>query len=187
MLNRILKNYNVLTQSTISCLLMWFNTFPSTICAFGADGCSSLTVLPNPLPPDVANRMIFLPEKSYFSKNVLIIVGATYHQTGKPASVKSRTKKILNFFCTYSIKPLLIFKVQNSLLLLIFSLLPIEEASSFFTTGFLYYSFCLLHCISDKVLTLKHNLYIFVVVNEHLINYVGKYISVILLQHTILG
>lgn len=81
-------------------------------------------------------------------------------------------KKNFIFFCTYSIKPLLIFKVQNSLLLLTFSLLPIEEASSFFTTGFLYYSFCLLHCISDKVLTLKHNLYIFIVVNEHLINYV---------------
>lgn len=81
-------------------------------------------------------------------------------------------KKNFIFFCTYSIKPLLIFKVQNSLLLLTFSLLPIEEASSFFTTGFLYYSFCLLHCISDKVLTLKHNLYVFVVVNEHLINYV---------------
>lgn len=81
-------------------------------------------------------------------------------------------KKNFIFFCTYSIKPLLIFKVQNSLLLLTFSLLPIEEASSFFTTGFLYYSFCLLHCISDKVLTLKHNFYIFVVVNEHLINYV---------------
>ena len=96
-------------------------------------------------------------------------------------------KKNFIFFCTYSIKPLLIFKVQNSLLLLTFSLLPIEEASSFFTTGFLYYSFCLLHCISDKVLTLKHNLYVFVVVNEHLINYVRKYISVILLQHTILG
>ena len=96
-------------------------------------------------------------------------------------------KKNFIFFCTYSIKSLLIFKVQNSLLLLTFSLLPIEEASSFFTTGFLYYSFCLLHCISDKVLTLKHNLYVFVVVNEHLINYVGKYISVILFQHTILG
>ena len=79
------------------------------------------------------------------------------------------------------------FKISSQLLLLTFSLLPIEEASSFFTTGFLYYSFCLLHCISDKVLTLKHNLYVFVVVNEHLINYVRKYISVILLQHTILG
>lgn len=56
------------------------------------------------------------------------------------------------FFCTYSIKPLLIFKVQNSLLLLTFSLLPIEEASSFFTTGFLYYLFCLLHCFGDKTL-----------------------------------
>ena len=106
---------------------------------------------------------------------------------GSPCICQDWDKKNFIFFCTYSIKPLLIFKVQNSLLLLTFSLLPIEEASSFFTTGFLYYSFCLLHCISDKVLTLKHNLYIFVVVNEHLINYVGKYISVILFQHTILG
>ena len=104
-----------------------------------------------------------------------------------PCICQDWDKKNFIFFCTYSIKSLLIFKVQNSLLLLTFSLLPIEEASSFFTTGFLYYSFCLLHCISDKVLTLKHNLYIFVVVNEHLINYVGKYISVILFQHTILG
>ena len=106
---------------------------------------------------------------------------------GKACICQDWDKKNFIFFCTYSIKPLLIFKVQNSLLLLTFSLLPIEEASSFFTTGFLYYSFCLLHCISDKVLTLKHNLYVFVVVNEHLINYVRKYISVILLQHTILG
>ena len=106
---------------------------------------------------------------------------------GTPCICQDWDKKNFIFFCTYSIKSLLIFKVQNSLLLLTFSLLPIEEASSFFTTGFLYYSFCLLHCISDKVLTLKHNLYVFVVVNEHLINYVGKYISVILFQHTILG
>ena len=106
---------------------------------------------------------------------------------GIPCICQDWDKKNFIFFCTYSIKSLLIFKVQNSLLLLTFSLLPIEEASSFFTTGFLYYSFCLLHCISDKVLTLKHNLYVFVVVNEHLINYVGKYISVILFQHTILG
>lgn len=89
-----------------------------------------------------------------------------------PCICQDWDKKNFIFFCTYSIKSLLIFKVQNSLLLLTFSLLPIEEASSFFTTGFLYYSFCLLHCISDKVLTLKHNLYIFIVVNEHLINYV---------------
>ena len=39
---------------------------------------SSSTVLPNLLPPEVANRMIFLPEKSYFSRKVLMIVGATY-------------------------------------------------------------------------------------------------------------
>ena len=61
---------------------MPFKTLPSVIIASGADGCNSFTVFPNPLPPDVANKIIFLPEKSYFSKNVLIIVGATYHQTG---------------------------------------------------------------------------------------------------------
>lgn len=117
----------------------------------------------------------------------LYIQAILLHQFRESCICQDWDKKNFIFFCTYSIKPLLIFKVQNSLLLLTFSLLPIEEASSFFTTGFLYYSFCLLHCISDKVLTLKHNLYVFVVVNEHLINYVRKYISVILLQHTILG
>lgn len=124
-------------------------------------------------------------------KSLLIILlnnyCSTHDKCRTPCICQDWDKKNFIFFCTYSIKPLLIFKVQNSLLLLTFSLLPIEEASSFFTTGFLYYSFCLLHCISDKVLTLKHNLYVFVVVNEHLINYVRKYISVILLQHTILG
>ncbi len=163
-----------------------FTMPPAFHVASGQTFFSTSTVFPIPLPPEVANGITVLPEKSYCSRNVSIMVGATYHQIGKPASVKTGTKKFY-FFCTYSIKSLLIFKVQNSLLLLTFSLLPIEEASSFFTTGFLYYSFCLLHCISDKVLTLKHNLYVFVVVNEHLINYVRKYISVILLQHTILG
>ena len=42
------------------------------------------TALPNLLPPEVANSIIFLFEKSCFSKNVLIIVGAIYHQIGNP-------------------------------------------------------------------------------------------------------
>ena len=50
--------------------------------AFGADTFNSCTVFPKPLLPDVANSVIILLEKSYASRNVLIIVGATYHQIG---------------------------------------------------------------------------------------------------------
>lgn len=57
---------------------------PSLMSAFGADTFNSFTVFPKPLLPEVANRVIVLLEKSYASKNVLIIVGATYHQIGKP-------------------------------------------------------------------------------------------------------
>lgn len=49
---------------------------------FGADTFNSCTVFPKPLLPDVANSVIILLEKSYASRNVLIIVGATYHQIG---------------------------------------------------------------------------------------------------------
>ena len=52
--------------------------------ALGADTFNSFTVFPKPLLPDVANSVIVLLEKSYASRNVLIIVGATYHQIGKP-------------------------------------------------------------------------------------------------------
>ena len=57
-------NYKDFTQSAISCLEALFKSFPSTISAPGADGFNSFTVLPNPLPPDVAKRTIFLPVKS---------------------------------------------------------------------------------------------------------------------------
>ena len=57
---------------------------PSLMSAFGAETSNFLTVFPKPLLPDVAIRVIVLLEKSYASKNVLIIVGATYHQIGKP-------------------------------------------------------------------------------------------------------
>ena len=62
-----------------------------------------------------------------------------------------------------------------------------QKSQRLIPTGSLYYSFCLLHCILDKVPALKHNLYISVIVYEHLINYIGKHIPVVLLQHTILG
>lgn len=55
---------------------------PSLMSAFGADTFNSFTVFPKPLLPEVANRVIVLLEKSYVSRNVLIIVGATYHQIG---------------------------------------------------------------------------------------------------------
>lgn len=50
--------------------------------ALGADTFNSFTVFPKPLLSDVANSVIVLLEKSYASRNVLIIVGATYHQIG---------------------------------------------------------------------------------------------------------
>lgn len=63
-------DYKVATQLSICCLLALLRSLPSTIVAPGADGSSSFTVLPNPLPPDVAKSTIFLPVKSYFSRNV---------------------------------------------------------------------------------------------------------------------
>ena len=81
--------YKDFTQSLISCFVPRFNNLPSVITASGADGCNSFTVLPNPLPPDVAKSTIFLPLKSWASKNVLIIVGATYHHIGNPRKISS--------------------------------------------------------------------------------------------------
>lgn len=56
-------------QTSISALIFVsvmipLSTFASMIFAPGAEGCSSATVLPNPLLPEVANRTIFLPVKS---------------------------------------------------------------------------------------------------------------------------
>lgn len=53
------------------------------------EGCKYLSVSPTPLPPLVANGITVLPEKSSLSKKVLIIVGATYHQIGKPTKTVS--------------------------------------------------------------------------------------------------
>ena len=57
--------------------------------ALGALGCNPATALPKPEPPEVANSTIFLPLKSYASKKLLMIVGATYHQIGKPTKIVS--------------------------------------------------------------------------------------------------
>ena len=57
--------YKDFTHSLISCFVPRFNRLPSVITASGADICNSFTVLPNPLPPDVAKSTIFLPLKSY--------------------------------------------------------------------------------------------------------------------------
>ena len=56
--------YKDFTHALISCFVPRFNRLPSVIIASGADGCNSFTVLPNPLPPDVAKSTIFLPLKS---------------------------------------------------------------------------------------------------------------------------
>ena len=58
------SSYNVSTNFSMVCLSALFRSFPSTISAPGTDGCNSLTVFPNPLPPDVANKTIFFPLKS---------------------------------------------------------------------------------------------------------------------------
>ena len=50
---------------------------------------SSSSVCPMPEPPDVAKTATLLSDKSQPSKNVLMIVGATYHQIGKPISTVS--------------------------------------------------------------------------------------------------
>ena len=54
----------VYLQTSISALIFVsvmipLSTFASMIFAPGAEGCSSATVLPNPLLPEVANRTIF--------------------------------------------------------------------------------------------------------------------------------
>ena len=42
-----------------------------------------------PEPPDVQNALIVFPLKSTLSMNVLMIVGAVYHHTGKPITTVS--------------------------------------------------------------------------------------------------
>ena len=67
-----------------------FKSQPSIILVLSATlHLSSETVFPKPLPPEVAKRTIVLPEKSALSRKVLIIVGATYHQMGKPRKITS--------------------------------------------------------------------------------------------------
>ena len=56
--------YKDFTHSLISFFVPRFNRLPSVITASGADSCNSFTVLPNPLPPDVAKSTTFLPLKS---------------------------------------------------------------------------------------------------------------------------
>ena len=62
---------------------------PSRMSVFGALPFRAAAVLPKPLPPEVANRKIFLPEKSLLSRNVLMIVGATYYQMGNARKMVS--------------------------------------------------------------------------------------------------
>ena len=62
---------------------------PSFMSAPGQDGASYADVPPIPLLPEVAKGMTVLPCKSHFSRNEFIIVGATYHQIGKPTNTVS--------------------------------------------------------------------------------------------------
>ena len=79
----------ILSASSFS-LCLPFKSQPSVIFVSGDTlHLSSDTVFPKPLPPEVANSTIVLPEKSWLSRKVLIIVGATYHQIGKPRKITS--------------------------------------------------------------------------------------------------
>lgn len=51
--------------ATVSTVCLPFNKIPdlSTV-SFAQEGLNSATVLPNPLPPEVANGITVLPEKS---------------------------------------------------------------------------------------------------------------------------
>ena len=49
------------------------------------------------IPPEVARGMIFCPWNLYCSRNVLIIVGATYHQIGKAMKCRSIYNNLLDF------------------------------------------------------------------------------------------
>ena len=65
------------------------NLFPSATVAPLQEGASSAEVLPIPLPPEVAKGITFLPVRSQLSRNVLTIVGATYHHIGNPTKITS--------------------------------------------------------------------------------------------------
>lgn len=64
-------------------------TFPSTSLAPLQLGRSASLVFPIPLPPEVANGTMVFPVRSWLSRKVLMIVGATYHQIGKPTNTTS--------------------------------------------------------------------------------------------------
>lgn len=72
-----------------SSLIPASSTFPSINLAPGQLGSSFPLVLPMPLPPEVAKGISVLPVRSYCSRKVLMMVGATYHQMGKPTNKMS--------------------------------------------------------------------------------------------------
>ena len=59
------------------------------VCMSPAAGFNFSNVFPKPLPPLVANRMIFLSLKSYALRKLVMILGASYHQIGKPKKMTS--------------------------------------------------------------------------------------------------
>lgn len=73
------------------------NTLPCSNLAPGQLGARFSLVLPMPLPPEVAKGMMVLPFKLWLSKNVLTMVGATYHQIGKPTKMMSYSSMLSRF------------------------------------------------------------------------------------------
>ena len=55
---------------------------PSVMVASGSSDSSVLTDWEMPLPPEVQNGAMVLPERSYASQKVRMIIGASPHQIG---------------------------------------------------------------------------------------------------------
>ena len=82
--------FSVLTHSRrVSAFVLLRKTLPSSRRAPLQLGARALFVPPMPLPPEVANGTTVLPVRSQLSRNVLTMVGATYHQMGKPTKTVS--------------------------------------------------------------------------------------------------
>ena len=108
--------YNDFTHLSISCLFALLRTLPSRIVAFGADGCSSFTVFPNTLPPEVANslqkcinnRRCYIPPdwESYQDLVILFdswILVCDFRSapalSGKISGKFTKSSFVMNFFC----------------------------------------------------------------------------------------
>ena len=73
----------------IAVLFAWFSVLPAFQLISGYCALNSSLALSMLLPPEVAKKMTVLPLNPYASIKVLMMVGAVYHQTGKPIYMTS--------------------------------------------------------------------------------------------------